>query len=193
MQTALILGASGKLGRELTGILMRKGWRVIAVDKEESPYRGWANFSLLQCTTENRPLIENVIRGSKVNVVIHLAFSLGNDLQELDKKAVKASETLDKWLYQTAAQGEVEELVLLSAANASEKIPLLKRKGEGLYGYMKHKSEAAMENACKKTIVKNLVVRVTDSYLRLFTHPLAVKISEELLVSNLPSRTLLYL
>lgn len=193
MQTALILGASGKLGRELTGILMRKGWKVIAVDKEQSPYMGWANFSLLQCTVENRALIENVIMGSKVNVIINLAFSLGNDIQELKKAEVKRSEALDKWLYQVAAMGEVEEVVLLSAANASEKISLFKRKGEALYGYMKHKSEEAMEKACRKTIVKNLVVRVTDSYLRLFLYPLAVKISEELLVSNQPSRTLLYL
>lgn len=192
MKTVLITGAEGRLGRELSSILLRNNCKVIAIDRLSSPFEDWANYSHLQCTLEKRTLITSVMRGSRIDALVHLAYTLGNDCDQVSSWEKRLSRETDKWLYRTAVLSEISKIILLSAADAQvaeeagKKLPRLN--GGNLYGKYKLASERALKDAVKKSLCRDAILRPTTLYLQEYLHPLAVQIAEKELLPSLTLR-----
>ena len=80
MKTILITGASGFIGREVTGALLQKGHNIIGTDVKASPFIGQPNFNFLQTSIIDKGKILPLLESGKLDAVIHLACSCDNDL-----------------------------------------------------------------------------------------------------------------
>ena len=68
MKTVLVTGASGLIGRELTSVLLQKGYKVIGTDKNASPFAGQPNFSFIQSDIVDKGKLGSVFEGSQIEL-----------------------------------------------------------------------------------------------------------------------------
>lgn len=174
MKTVLITGASGLIGRELTGKLLSKGFCVIGTDKTVSPYSGQPNFSFIQCDITDKQKIIGVIEGSKIDALVHLACSVDNDISNVvTDKEVSASHAVDKYLYKAVANSGITDVILLSTSKVyappKGREPIREEspaKPSSNYAKMKLDAEKTMLSVFKKTDIKEIIVRVAPIYTK---------------------------
>lgn len=83
METVLITGATGFLGRELTSVLSGKGFEVIAVSSDKNKAIGlFADLTNVTCFN-HKDCDNDVVPFSKVNTLIHCAFARSENNEEL--------------------------------------------------------------------------------------------------------------
>lgn len=184
MKTVLITGASGFIGRELTGALLAKGYNVIGTDKAVSPYSGQPNFSFIQCDITDKNKIIGVIEGSKIDALIHLACSVDNDFPSvITDKEMNISKQVDKYLFKAVMTSDITDIILLSTS----KIYALPKTRELIrettaekpvtnYAKMKYDTEKAMYACTRKTDIKEVIMRVAPVYSKNYIQNLHDKI-----------------
>lgn len=73
------------------------------------------NYTFIQCDITDKDAITNVIDSNKIDVVVHLANSVDNDIDPYVTDAeMKKSKICDKFIYAAANKAEVRSFILLS-------------------------------------------------------------------------------
>lgn len=172
MKTLFITGANGLIGRELTGILLQKGFNIIGTDKTPSPFTGQPNFKFIQADIVDKGKIAPVLEGSKIDALIHLACSVDNDIQAtIGDKEENDSKAADKYIYKSAISGNVKDIILLSTtqvyAPQKTREPVRETADEkpiSNYAKLKYESEKALLSMTKKGEAKATIMRLAPVY-----------------------------
>ena len=116
MQRVLVTGGSGLIGRYICSGLLKKGFAVVAVDKNEDLYNdGKFNFTFEPCDINDKNAVTALFDKYKFDIMIHAAFTVDNDLGPVvTEKEIDASKQCDKYLYRYAMAEGVGKIILIS-------------------------------------------------------------------------------
>lgn len=176
MKNILITGASGLIGRELTGILLAKGYNIIATDEQPSPFIGQPNFSFTQCSIVDKNVIQGLIDSTKIDMLVHLACTADNDFSNMiTERELDISKNVDKYLYKAADAAGIQDIIIASTyqvyAPVKTREPIREtneEKPQNFYGKMKLDSEKALVSTLKKSNTKFVIARLCPIYTRTF-------------------------
>lgn len=173
MSTILVTGASGLIGKYLTSSLLHKKHRVFAVDQKPNDFVGTDdNYTFVQCSISDKNAVSSIIENNNIDVVVHLANSVDNDIDPLITDAeIKQSKATDKYIYAAAAKANVTSFILLSTTDIygiqKGREPIRETGSEnGITNYaaMKAASEKMMGKAFKKSDTVPVIARVSPIY-----------------------------
>lgn len=172
MKTLFITGSSGVIGREVTGILLQKGYNIIGTDKNPSPFNGAPNFKFLQADITDKAKIAPILEAGKIDALIHLACSVDNDIPAtVDRKEEDDCKNVDKYIYKSAITGGIKDIILLSTtqiyAPQKTREPVREtydEKPSTVYAKMKYESEKALLSLTKKGEARATIMRVAPVY-----------------------------
>ena len=173
MASILVTGASGMIGLYLTSSLMHKKHRVFGIDTRKNEFIGTdPNYTFIQCDITDKDAITNVIDSNKIDVVVHLANSVDNDIDPYVTDAeMKKSKICDKFIYAAANKAEVRSFILLSTTaiygvqKGREPIrETAPEKGNSNYADLKMTSEKIMQKEFKKSETIPVIARVAPIY-----------------------------
>ena len=115
MKTVMVTGASGMIGLALTETLLEKGFKVIGTDSKPNDFVNSPNYSFIQASIDDKDNITNILNGSSIDALVHLACSCDNDFPPIITSAEeKKSSAVDKYLYKAAVDAGVGDIILLS-------------------------------------------------------------------------------
>lgn len=186
MSTVLVSGACGLIGEKTCSGLLKKGFRVLGVDKTESEYnQNKENYLFFQADQNNRDKYTEIFKSEPIDIFIHLACSADNDFDNIiDDKRMGLSRSCDRFIYRLALEAKVSQIVMLSTTQVYEikksREPIREdddTKASTNYGRLKMESEKALSFNIKKA--KNLrccVVRAPQIYTKDFFENLKSKI-----------------
>lgn len=161
------------IGKYLTSSLLHKKHRVYAVDQKPNDFvDSDPNYSFLQCEITDKNTITSIMEDNHIDVVVHLANSVDNDIDPLITDAeIKRSKAADKYIYTAAVKAKVGCFVLLSTTDVygiqKGREPIretLPENGITNYAAMKMNSEKLMGKAMKKTDCVPVIARVAPVY-----------------------------
>lgn len=173
MANIMITGASGWIGRELTGSMLRRNHKVFAVDSKPNDIIGTdPNYEFTQCDITDEARIAAIMQSNHIDLLAHLACTVDNDLEPvITDKEIKTSKVVDKYLYTAAKNAGVGCVVVVSTTQVygiqkgrepiRETIPT---KGNTYYCDLKMYSEKMIEKALKKSDTEAVVLRTAPLY-----------------------------
>lgn len=185
MKTVMITGASGLIGVALTETLLEKGYNVIGTDSKPNPFVDNPDYSFVQASIDDKNNITNILNGSNVDMLVHLACSCDNDFPSvLSAAEEKMSAAVDKYLYKAAIDAGVGDIILLSTyqvyAPQKTREPIRETSDEKpatLYGKIKFESEKAMSKAVMKSpSCKGVIARISPVYTKKFLDNFKAKV-----------------
>ena len=173
MSSILITGGSGMIGQYLTSSLLHKKHRVFAVDSKPNDFVGSdPNYKLIQCDITDKNTIISAIEDNHIDVVVHLANTVDNDIDALiTDQEIKSSKVCDKFIYSAADKAGVSCFILVSTTDVygpqKGREPIREttaEKGITNYADMKMHSEKLMMKAFKKSSTVPVIARVSPVY-----------------------------
>ncbi|MBR1863046.1 MAG: NAD(P)-dependent oxidoreductase [Ruminococcus sp.] len=173
MSNIVITGASGMIGQYLTSSLLHKKHRVYGIDLKSNEFIGQdQNYTFVQAEATDKDTVSNIITSNRIDVVVHLANSVDNDIDPLiTDSELKRSKACDKFIYSAAADAGIKSFVLLSTTDVygpqKGREPIREttaEKGSSLYADMKLTSEKFMNKAFKKSDTVPVIARVSPIY-----------------------------
>lgn len=172
MKTVFVTGARGMIGKAVSELLLSKGYRVIGTDEYPSPFAGEENYSYVQCPVTDKELISDAIMKNKPEVLIHLACTVDNDFPDvLSSNEEKISAAVDKYLYETAVDAGVKDIIMISThqiyAPQKTREPIREtcpEKPSTIYAKLKSDSEKALGAATKGKGINGVIMRVCPVY-----------------------------
>lgn len=186
MSTALVSGACGLIGEKVCSGLLKKGYRVIAVDKSESEYnKNKENYVFFQAEQTDKEKYTEAFKSEPIDFFIHLACSADNDFDNIiDDHCMGLSRSCDRFVYKLATEMQVSQIIMLSTTQVYEvkksREPV--REDDGVkpstnYGRLKGESEKALSfNIKKAKNIRCCVIRVPQIYTKDFIPNLHSKI-----------------
>jgi len=184
MKTVMITGASGLIGIELTDILLTKGYTVIGTDSRPNSFVGKPSYTFVQANIEDKDKISRIFAENKIDFLAHLACTIDNDFPNLiTPMQEKISSMVDKYLFKTAVQMSVKDIVMLSThqvyATPRTREPIRETSEEKPfteYAKMKSDSEKNFMKAISKTGTIGVVARICPIYNLSYCDNLLAKI-----------------
>lgn len=173
MASIMVTGASGLLGRRTIESLLRKKHRIYGVDTRGSELVGTdPNFTFVQCDITDKNEIVSIMSSNSIEVVIHMANTVDNDLDSLVTDAeLKQGKVVDKYIYDAAAKAGIRCFILISTTDVygpqKGREPIREttpEKGNSNYAELKLLSEKLMGKAFKKSDVIPVIARVSPVY-----------------------------
>lgn len=189
MEKVLVTGGCGLIGQHICSGLLKKGFEVIAIDREGSDYNeGKLNYSSVICPPTDKNAIAEVFEKNKINIVIHAACTVDNDIGPIvTEEQMEESAAVDKFIYRYALTDENVRMIILLSTDQVYQFPKTRepiREDSDLkaitnYAVMKYKAEKALvselihhkENICCR-------VRFSPVYTLNFTDNLVSKITD---------------
>ena len=100
MKKVLVTGGCGLIGQHICSGLLKKGFEVIAADKEEGMYNsGKLNYTFVQCEAADKNTYAQIFEDYDIEIVIHAACTVDNDLGPIiEEKQMSASKQCDKFI-----------------------------------------------------------------------------------------------
>ncbi len=123
METVLVTGGCGLIAQHICSGLLKKGYSVIAVDKEPGIYNeGKLNYSFIQAAPDDKNAYADIFENNKINIVIHAACTVDNDFGPIVTDAeIETSKRCDKFIYRYAMMCEsLKKFILLSTDQVYE-------------------------------------------------------------------------
>ena len=172
MASLLVTGASGMIGQYLTSSLLHKKHRVYGIDSKPNDFSSDPNYTFVQCDITDKNEITSVISSNRIDVVVHLANSVDNDIDPLVTDAeIKRGKVCDKFIYSAASDAGVTSFILLSTTDVygpqKGREPIREttpEKGTSNYAELKITSEKFMNKAFKKSDTIPVIARVAPVY-----------------------------
>ena len=173
MSTILVTGASGMIGTYLVSSLLGKKHKVYGVDNKTNELVGSDdNYTFIQSDVTNKDTISRILANEHVDVLVHLACSVDNDLDSyITDTEIKRSKMCDKFIYDLAEKAGCTSIILLSTTQVygiqkgrepiRETFP---EKGNTNYCDLKLASEKALLKATKKSETIPVIARVAPIY-----------------------------
>lgn len=189
MKTALVTGGCGLIGQHICSGLLKKGYAVVAADKEEKGYNeGKLNYSFVQCEATDKNTYAQIFEDYEIEIVIHAACTVDNDLGPIvTEKEMNESKQCDKFIYRYAMTTDsVKKFILVSTDRVYDfpktREPLREDadiKITSNYAAMKYESEKALISEMKHhREVMVCITRVAPVYTFNFTDNLVAKITD---------------
>lgn len=189
MQTVLVTGGCGFIGQYICSGLIKKGFEVIAVDKEEGTYNmGKLHYTYIPWTPTDKEGFEKILEKYEINILIHAGCTVDNDLGPVvTETEVNISRQCDEYIYRCAMSSEsVHQVIILS----TEKVYAFPKSREPIredadikttsnYAVMKYASEKALVSEMRNH--KNVIcciARFAPVYSKAFTDNLMAKITD---------------
>lgn len=178
LASVLVTGASGMIAMYLTSSLLKKKHRVYAVDNKSNEFIGTdPNYTFIQCDITDKDAITEVLKGNQIDVVVHLANTVDNDLdQYITDIELKRAKTTDKFIYGAARDAGVKVFMLASTSQIyglqKGREPIREttaEKGNTNYSELKALSEKLMQKEFKKGDVIPVVMRIAPIYTSEYT------------------------
>lgn len=188
MDTVVVTGGCGLIGQHICSGLLKKGFAVIAVDKEPGIYNeGKLNYFFVQAAPTDKDEYAEIFEKNEVSVLIHAACTVDNDLGPIiTEKEMNESKNCDKFIYRYAMDEKVKKVILLSTDQVYDfpktREPI--RESNELkpvtnYAQMKHASEKALVAEMKHhPEVICCIVRYSPVYTKNYTENLMAKITD---------------
>lgn len=185
MKTVMVTGASGMIGLALTETLLEKGFKVIGTDSKPNEFVDSPNYSFVQAEIDDKDNITNILNGSSVDALIHLACSCDNDFPSvITSVEEKKCAAVDKYLYKAAVDAGVGDIILLSTyqvyAPQKTREPIRETSDEKpttAYGKMKYDSEKTMAKIVTKSpSCKCAIARVSPFYTKKYIENLKARV-----------------
>lgn len=116
MEKVLVTGGCGLIGQHIVSGLLKKGFAVISVDKEENGYNaGKQNYTFVSADITDKDAIGDIFDNNKIDIFVHAARTVDNDLGPIvTDKEVKDSAFVDKFIFRYAMTENASKVVLLS-------------------------------------------------------------------------------
>ena len=190
MEKVLVTGGCGLIGQHICSGLLKKGYEVIAIDREETGYNdGKDNYTFVEYDPTDKNTIAELFENYKFYAVVHAAFTVDNDYGPIvTEKEMKESAVADKFIYHYAATSTAKKIVMLSTSQVYQfpktREPI--REDSDLkpvtnYASMKYASEKAMSSEMQHHKDEELIgciIRFAPVYTLNFTDNLMVKITD---------------
>lgn len=188
MNTILVTGGCGLIGKHICSGLLKKGNKVIAVDEKENNYNtGKLNYSFIQSAPDEKDSFEEIFRKEKIDIVVHAACTVDNDFEPIITETQMAvSGECDKFIYESAMNNGVKMFILLSTDQLYEftksREPLREEsrlKPVTNYANMKFESEKAFVRQLQnhKDVIA-CIIRYSPVYSLKFIDNLTAKITD---------------
>lgn len=189
MKNVLVTGGCGLIGQHICSGLLKKGFSVIATDKEEGMYNtGKLNYSFIQCSITDKNAYSEIFDNYQIDIVIHAACTVDNDLGPIvTEQQVSESRQCDKFLYRYAMNTDTVKKFILVSTDRLYSFPKTREpiredsdiKITSNYAAMKYESEKALISEMQRhrdTLVG--IVRVAPVYTFNFVDNLIAKITD---------------
>ena len=189
MEKVLVTGGCGLIGQHICSGLLKKGFEVIAIDREKSGYNeGKLHYSSVICSPTDKNAIAEVFEKNKIDIVIFAGCTVDNDLGPIvSDEQMNESASVDKFIYRYAFTEESVKKVILLSTDQVYQFPKSRepiREDSDLkpvtnYAVMKYKSEKALVSELshhKETIC--CIIRFSPVYTLNFTDNLIAKITD---------------
>lgn len=189
MKTVLVTGGCGLIGQYVCSGLIKKGFEVIAADKEEGTYNmGKLHYTFVKWTPTDEKTLTEIFEQYDVNVLIHAACTVDNDWGPIvTENEINESHQCDKYIYRLAMSAETMEKVVFLSTDKVYDFPKTREpiqedfdiKTTSNYAILKYESEKAFINEMRNH--KNLIcciVRNPAIYSLDFTDNLMAKITD---------------
>lgn len=188
MQKVVVTGGCGLIGQHICSGLLKKGYEVIAVDKEHGIYNdGKLHYSFIQLDPTDKNGYAEIFENNKIDILIHAANTVDNDLGPIiEEKQMSDSRQCDKFIFRYAMTENVGKIILLSTDQVysfpKTREPIREDsdlKPESNYAVMKMASEKALftEMQHHKTVMC-CILRFSPVYTHNFTDNLLSKITD---------------
>ena len=189
MKKVLVTGGCGLIGQHVCSGLLKKGFEVIAADKEEGMYNsGKLNYTFVQCEAADKNTYAQIFEDYDIEIVIHAACTVDNDLGPIiEEKQMSASKQCDKFIYRYAMTTEsVKKFIFISTDKVYDfpktREPLREDadiKTTSNYAIMKYESEKALISEMQHhRDVMVCIIRVSPVYTFNFIDNLVAKITD---------------
>lgn len=189
MQTVLVTGGCGFIGERICSGLIKKGFEVIAADKQDSfKNMGKLHYTYIQWTPTDKEGLEKIFAEYEINCLIHAACTVDNDFSAIiTDEEVRISQECDSYIYKLAMSYEsVKQIVIIS----TEKVYAFPKTREPIredsdikttsnYAILKYESEKALVSEMRNH--KNVIcciARVAPVYSKEYIENLVVKITD---------------
>lgn len=169
MNTVLITGITGFIGRQMASDYFRKGWRVVGIGVQESSPEGVHAYSTMRLPSED---LANKIRGWRPDICIHcagsasVASSVSDPMQDFNSNVIATFNLLDA-IRKNAPECRV--IYLSSAAIYGQPVDLPVSEQHSVnpispYGYHKFFSEQICSEFHQIYGVRIAVARIFSAY-----------------------------
>ncbi|MCR4647397.1 MAG: NAD(P)-dependent oxidoreductase [Oscillospiraceae bacterium] len=188
MNRILVTGGCGLIGNHVCSGFLKKGFEVVAVDRQPSDYNmEKENFSFFEAKPSEKGRYAEVFEKFKFNTVIHIANTADNDIGPIITDAeMKESAAMDEYIYRFAIAHDVEQFILISTTQVYQmpktREPLREDdfiKPVTNYAKLKYESEQHMiKDIGRARGMMVAIIRVAPVYTKEFCANLESKITD---------------
>lgn len=188
MEKVLVTGGCGLIGQHIVSGLLKKGFAVISVDKEENGYNaGKQNYTFVSADITDKDAIGDIFDNNKIDIFVHAACTVDNDLGSIvTDKEVKDSAFVDKFIFRYAMTENASKVVLLSTDQVYD-FPKSREPIREDNDLKINSNYAALKYASEKALVSEMshhpdviccILRFAPVYTLNFTDNLLAKITD---------------
>ena len=188
MKRVLVTGGCGLIGDHVCSGFLKKGYEVVAIDKESSDYNiNKEHFTFIEAKPSDKGAYADAFETHKFNTVIHLACTADNDLGYMITDAdIKENAKCNEFIYRFAIANDVEQFILISTTQVYQMPKTREPLREDDFtkpttNYAKLKSESENRLAADIGKTRNMmraIVRVAPVYTKSFCGNLEAKITD---------------
>lgn len=188
MSKVLVTGGCGLIGDHVCSGFLKKGYEVVAVDKQPSDYNaGKENYTFYEAKPSDKGRYADVFEKHQFDTVIHLACTADNDFGHMITDAeMKENEACNAYIYRFAIAHDVKQFILISTTHVYQmpktREPLREDdfiKPVSNYGKLKYDSEQTMiKDIGRARGMMVAILRVAPVYSRTFPGNLEAKITD---------------
>jgi len=188
VEKVLVTGGCGLIGQHIVSGLLKKGFAVISVDKEENGYNaGKQNYTFVSADITDKDAIGDIFDNNKIDIFVHAACTVDNDLGPIvTDKEVKDSAFVDKFIFRYAMTENASKVVLLSTDQVYD-FPKSREPIREDNDLKINSNYAALKYASEKALVSEMshhpdviccILRFAPVYTLNFTDNLLAKITD---------------
>jgi len=188
MNTVLVTGGCGIIGKHICSGLLKKENAVIAVDSQHSDYNdGKENYTFIEASPKDKSKYAEIFENNHIDVLVNAACTVDNDLGPIvTEEQMQVSQMFDQFIYRFAFEAGIKKIVLLSTSQVYKLVdsrePL--REDDALkpvsnYSVMKLRSEQEFADELKSQKgAICCICRVAPVYTKNFYDNLLAKITD---------------
>lgn len=122
MKKVLVTGGCGLIGDKVCSGLLKKGFYVIAVDRNLSDYnKNKDNFEFYQAAPNDKEKYSKIFEKEEIDALVHLACSVDNDFPHIvEDDEINTTRACNKFIFKLALVAEVKQCILLSTSQVYE-------------------------------------------------------------------------
>ena len=188
MKFIWICGGCGIIGDHVCSGFLKKGYDVVAVDKQPSEYNAdKENYTFFEAKPSDKGAYADVFDKFQFDTVIHLACTADNDFGHIITEAeIKENEACNSYIYRFAIAHDVKQFILISTTHVYQmpktREPLREDdyiKPVTNYAKLKYESEQTMiRDIGKARGMMIAIIRLAPVYTKDFAANLEAKITD---------------